>query len=80
MFCVLTIPRDSLRDLRPEGEMVTYISHPGKLANLAVSADGTTAGKFIAPRLALADLMNRSIIVRAKQRHDSAREARSVFK
>jgi Cu/Zn superoxide dismutase len=60
--------------------MVTYKSHFGKLANLAANADCTAAEKAVAVRLALADLVNRSIMIHAKQWHDSAREACSVFK
>jgi Cu-Zn family superoxide dismutase len=61
-------------------EMVTYKSHLGSLPNLAVNADGTTAEEVIAPRLALADLVNRSIMVHANQDDNSAREACGIFK
>lgn len=61
-------------------EMVTYKSHLGNLPNLVVRADGTTVEEVIAPRLALADLVNRSIMVHANQDDNSAREACGVFK
>jgi Cu-Zn family superoxide dismutase len=61
-------------------EMVTYKSHLGNLPNLIVSQDGTSAEEVIAPRLALADLVNRSIMVHANQDDNSAREACGVFK
>jgi Cu-Zn family superoxide dismutase len=61
-------------------EMVTYKSHLGNLPNLIVGADGTTAEEIIAPRLALADLVDRSIMVHANQDDNSAREACGVFK
>jgi Cu-Zn family superoxide dismutase len=61
-------------------EMVTYKSHLGNLPNLIVAADGTTAEEVIAPRLALADLVNRSIMIHANQDDNSAREACGVFK
>jgi Cu-Zn family superoxide dismutase len=61
-------------------EMVTYKSHLGNLPNLIVRADGTTAEEVIAPRLAVADLVNRSIVIHAGQDDESAREACGVFK
>jgi superoxide dismutase, Cu-Zn family len=61
-------------------EMVTYKSHLGNLPNLIAAADGTSAEEVIAPRLALADLVNRSIMIHASQDDNSAREACGVFK
>ena len=61
-------------------ETVTYKSHLGNLPNLLVDADGLTREEVIAPRLALADLVNRSIMVHASQDDNSAREACGVFK
>jgi Cu-Zn family superoxide dismutase len=61
-------------------EMVTYKSHLGSLPNLIVAGDGTTAEEVIAPRLALADLVNRSIMIHVNQDDNSAREACGVFK
>jgi Cu-Zn family superoxide dismutase len=61
-------------------EMVTYKSHLGNLPSLLVRADGTTAEEIIAPRLALADLVDRSIMIHASQDDNSAREACGVFK
>jgi len=61
-------------------EMATYKSHLGNLPNLTVSADGSSTEEVIAPRLALADLVNRSIMIHASQDDNSAREACGVFK
>jgi Cu-Zn family superoxide dismutase len=60
-------------------QMVTYKSHLGNLPNLLVNADGTSTEEVIAPRLALADLVGRSIMVHASQDDGSAREACGVF-
>jgi superoxide dismutase, Cu-Zn family len=60
-------------------ETVTYKSHLGSLPNLLVDADGTTSEDVIAPRLALADLVGRSIMVHASQDDNSARVACGVF-
>src|SRR5271166_657646 len=46
-------------------EIVTYKSHLGSLPHLVVDAYGTTREEVIAPRLALADLVNRSIMIHA---------------
>jgi Cu-Zn family superoxide dismutase len=59
--------------------MVTYKSHLGNLPNLVVNTDGASSEEVIAPRLALADLINRSIVVHASQDDGSAREACGVF-
>ena len=61
-------------------EMVTYTSHLGTLPNLIVRADGSATEAVIAPRLALADLINRSIIVHDSQDDNSGRYACGVFK
>jgi Cu-Zn family superoxide dismutase len=61
-------------------EAVTYASHLGNLPHLMVSADGSATEAVIAPRLALADLIKRSIIVHANQDDNSARYACGVFK
>jgi Cu-Zn family superoxide dismutase len=61
-------------------EMVTYSSHLGTLPNVLVDTDGSATEGVIAPRLALADLVNRSIIVHASQDDNSARFACGVFK
>jgi superoxide dismutase, Cu-Zn family len=60
-------------------QMVTYKSHLGNLPNLLINADGTSAEEIIAPRLALADLVGRSIMIHASQDDGSAREACGVF-
>jgi Cu-Zn family superoxide dismutase len=52
----------------------------GDLPDLIVNADGTTSEEIVAPRLALADLVNRSIIVHASDDINSQREACGVFK
>jgi len=63
-------------------DQVTLIckSHLGNLPNLVVNADGTTTEEIVVPRLALADIVNRSIMVHASQDDASAREACGVFK
>jgi superoxide dismutase, Cu-Zn family len=61
-------------------EMVTYTSHLGSLPNLIVGADGSATDAVIAPRLALADLVNRSIMIHASQDDNSGREACGVLK
>jgi superoxide dismutase, Cu-Zn family len=61
-------------------EIVTYKSHLGNLPNLVVAADGASTEEVVAPRLALADLVNRSIMIHATKEDDSAREACGVFK
>jgi superoxide dismutase, Cu-Zn family len=61
-------------------EVVTYKSHLGNLPNLLVAADGASTEEVVAPRLALADLLNRSIMIHATKDDDSAREACGVFK
>jgi Cu-Zn family superoxide dismutase len=60
-------------------QMVTYKSHLGNLPNLLVNVDGTSTEDVIAPRLALADLVGRSIMIHASQDDGSAREACGVF-
>ncbi len=61
-------------------QTVTYKSHLGNLPHLLAGADGTTTEEIVAPRLALADLVNRSIMVHASQDDASAREACGIFK
>ena len=55
-------------------------SNLGSLPNLLVKADGTVKAEIAVPRLSLADLVNRSIIVHASQDDSSAREVCGVFK
>jgi superoxide dismutase, Cu-Zn family len=61
-------------------EMVTYSSHLGTLPNVIVDTDGSATEAVIAPRLALADLVNRSLIVHASRDDNSARFACGVLK
>ena len=63
-------------------EPVTLISksYLGNLPNLLVNADGTTTEEIVVPRLALADIVNRSIMVQASQDDSSSREACGIFK
>jgi len=61
-------------------EMVTYSSHLGTLPNVIVDTDGSATEAVIAPRLALADLVNRSIIIHASPDGNSARIVCGVFK
>ncbi len=61
-------------------ETVTYKSHLGNLPNLVVDVDGATTEEVVAPRLALADLLNRSIMIHATKDDDSPRVACGVFK
>jgi Cu-Zn family superoxide dismutase len=61
-------------------EMVTYSSHLGTLPNLIVESDGSATEGVIAPRLALADLQNRSMIIHASQDDNSARIVCGVLK
>lgn len=60
-------------------ETVTYKSHLGNLPNLLVDAGGATTEQVIAPRLTLADLVNRSIMIHASQEDNSSRAACGVF-
>jgi len=55
-------------------------SHLGNLPNLLVNKNGNTTEEIVVPRLALADIVNRSIMVHASQDDGSAREACGVFK
>ena len=61
-------------------ETVTYKSHLGSLPNLLINEDGSSTEEVAAPRLTLADLVNRSIMVHANQDDGSARVACGVFK
>ena len=63
-------------------EPVTFIckSHLGNLPNLFVNADGTATEEIVVPRLALADIVNRSTMVHASQDDASPREACGAFK
>jgi superoxide dismutase, Cu-Zn family len=63
-------------------EPVTLIckSHLGNLPNLTVNQDGTSTEEIIVPRLALADLVNRSIMVHETKDDTSSREACGTFK
>jgi Cu-Zn family superoxide dismutase len=55
-------------------------SHLGNLPNLLVNPDGTSTEEIVVPRLALADIVNRSIMVHVSQDDASPREACGVFK
>jgi superoxide dismutase, Cu-Zn family len=61
-------------------EIVTYKSHLGNLPNLLVDQYGASTEEVIAPRLALADLVNRSIMIHATQDESSARAACGILK
>jgi len=61
-------------------EIVTYKSHLGNLPNLIVAADGSSKEEVIAPRLLVADLLNRSIMIHVSQDDYSARAACGVFR
>ncbi len=63
-------------------EPVTLIckSDLGKLPNLLVNADSTATEEVVLPRLTLADIVNRSILIHAGQDDSSPREACGVFK
>jgi superoxide dismutase, Cu-Zn family len=61
-------------------DKVTYKSHLGNLPNLIVDPDGVSTEEVVAPRLALADLVNRSIMVHASQDDNSGRAACGIFK
>jgi superoxide dismutase, Cu-Zn family len=63
-------------------EPVTFIckSHLGNLPNLFVNADGTATEEIVVPRLALADIVNRSIMVHSSQDDASPRDACGIFK
>ena len=58
---------------------VTYGSHLGDLPDLTVAADGTATEELIVPRLTLADLLNRSIMVHASADDGSSRQACGVI-
>ena len=57
----------------------TYGYHLGDLPDLTVDPDGTATEAVIAPRLTLADLLNRSIMVHASQSDSSSRQACGVI-
>ncbi|MGI9412689.1 MAG: TAXI family TRAP transporter solute-binding subunit [Hyphomicrobiales bacterium] len=57
----------------------TYGYHLGDLPDLAVAGDGTATQAVIAPRLTLADLLNRSIMVHDTQSDSSGRQACGVI-
>lgn len=52
-----------------------FTSHLGSLPHLEVGADGTATKPVVAPRLTLADVANRSLIIHASQDDHSARLA-----
>lgn len=56
-------------------DIVTYKSHLGNLPNLVIDEDGSSTEQIIAPRLSLADLRNRSLMIHASPDDNSAREA-----
>ena len=57
-----------------------YTSHLGDLPDLKVAEDGTAKEDVIAPRLTMADLQGRSIMVHASQDDASGRMACGVIK
>ena len=60
-------------------EVVSYEAQLSNLPYLRVRADGASTQELIAPRLTLADLVNRSIIVNANQDGSSPAEACGVL-
>jgi len=56
----------------------TYGYHLGDLPDLTVAPDGTATDSVLAPRLTLADLLNRSIMVHSTQNDSSGRQACGV--
>ena len=57
----------------------TYGSHLGDLPDLLVAEDGSASEGVIAPRLTLADLLNRSVVVHASDDDASPRQACGVI-
>jgi Cu-Zn family superoxide dismutase len=62
------------------GDATICKSYLGDLPDLAVDADGSSKEEIVAPRLALADLVNRSIMIHASKDITSAREACGIFR
>ena len=58
----------------------SYGNHLGRLPDLFVDADGTTKNTVIAPRLNLADLLDRSIVIHTDGTDKSPRHACGVIK
>ena len=56
----------------------TYGYHLGDLPDITVAPDGTATKAVLAPRLTLADLLNRSIMVHSTQSDSSGRQACGV--
>lgn len=56
-----------------------FESHLGDLPDLVVAADGSATGEIVAPRLTLADLFGRAIMIHASGADDSARQACGVI-
>ncbi len=61
-------------------EKKVYRSHLGNLPNLIVAADGKAVEDIVVPRLVLADLVNRAIMVHSTRDDYSSREACGVFR
>ena len=66
-------------DLYLEVDGKIYDYHLGDLPNIVVEADGTAKEPIIAPRLTLADLLNRSIVVHTGESNDSGLQACGVI-
>ena len=62
-----------------EQEGKTFGSHLGDLPDLDVAPDGTASNVIIVPRLTLADLLERSIMVHASASDTSSRFACGVI-
>ncbi len=60
-------------------EVVSYDANMGNLPNLFVRADGVSVQEIIAPRLNLADLANRSVVINATPDSNSPVEACGVL-
>jgi superoxide dismutase, Cu-Zn family len=60
-------------------EQITYKTYLGNLPSLQIREDGATVEEVLVPRLTLADLVNRSIVVNANQDGNSAAEACGVL-
>jgi len=65
--------------LLAEHDGKTYGFHLGDLPDLIVAADGKAAAHVLAPRMTLADLLNRSVMVRATQDDNSDRQACGII-
>ena len=66
-------------DLYLEVDGKKYDYHLGDLPDIVVEADGTAKEPIIAPRLTLADLLNRSIVVHTGESNESDLQACGVI-